>query len=260
MKEYTQLSQEEREKLFIMRKQGIKYRNIAKAMNRDHSALVREYNRNVKSAELRYLPDSVHQLALERKAKHGRKIDRHPKLKEEIIKLMREDKYSPKIIAGRLKEQGAKITIFSESIYQFIYSQEGMERQLYKLLMRNRPKRNQHYGRRTRSNYGIPERVSISERSVLNPNEFGNFEADLTFFADNKSINLSTMVERKTVYLIANLNTSKHSDNIAFKMMHNMLLFPRKHRRSITFDNGKEFVGHTIIKQVTGTPTYFFNP
>ena len=79
MTEYTQLSQEEREKLFIMRKQGVTYRNIAIAMDRDHSALVREYNRNTKSVELGYLPDTAHQLALTRKARHGRKIDRYPK-------------------------------------------------------------------------------------------------------------------------------------------------------------------------------------
>ena len=260
MTKYTQLSQEEREKLFIMRNQGMTYRNIAIVMSRNHSALVREYNRNIKSIELGYLPDSAHQLALERKAKHGRKIDRYPKLKEEIIKLMRVDRYSPEMIAGKLKQQRAEHMISHESIYQFIYSQEGIKQQLYKFLIRSRPKRNQNYGRKTRSNYGIPDRVSISERPALDPKEFGNFEADLTFFTGNKSINLSTMVERKTGYIIANLNESKHSDNIALKMMHNVMRFPRKHRRSITFDNGKEFVGHSLIKQVTGIPTYFCSP
>lgn len=71
MTKYTQLSQNEREKLFIMRNQGMTYRNIAIAMNRDHSALVREYNRNTKATELGYLPDTAHQLAIMRKAKHG---------------------------------------------------------------------------------------------------------------------------------------------------------------------------------------------
>ncbi len=237
MTKYTQLSQEEREKLFIMRKKGMNYRNIAILMNRNHSTLVREYNRNLHSIELGYLPDSAHRLALDRKAKHGRKIDRYPLLKNQIIKLMQEDRYSPEIIAGRLKEQGAKTLILHETIYQFIYSEEGIKLQLYKSLIRSRPKRNQHYGRRTRSNYGIPERISIKERPVLNPKEFGHFEADLTFFTGNKSINLSTMVERKTGYLVANLNNSKHSDKISFNMMSNVMLFPRKHRRSITFDN-----------------------
>jgi transposase, IS30 family len=260
MTEYTQLSQEEREKLFIMRKQGVTYRNIAIAMDRDHSALVREYNRNTKSVELGYLLDTAHQLALTRKARHGRKIDRYPKLKEEIIKLMREDRYSPEIVAGRLKQQGSKVTISHESIYQFIYSQAGAKQQLYKLLMRSRPKRNQHYGRKNRSNYCIPGRVSISQRPELNAKEFGNFEADLTFFKGSKSINLSTMVERKTGYFMANLNATKHSEPIALKLLKNITNFPRAKRKSITFDNGKEFVDHLIISQVAGVPTYFCNP
>jgi len=260
MKKYTQLTQEERETLYIMRKQGQTYRNIAIFLGRDHSALVREYHRNHKSMELGYLPDTAHQLAQERKAHHGRKIDRYPQLKDTVIKLMQEDRYSPEIISGRLKEQGEEVTLSHETIYQFIYSKTGRKQQLYKYLMRSRPKRNQYYGRKTRSNYGIPGRVSIKERPILNSKDFGNFEADLTFFTGDKSINLSTMVDRKTGYLVANLNDSKHSDNIASKMMHNIMLFPRKHRRSITFDNGKEFVGHQLIKKVTGIPTYFCNP
>ncbi len=261
MTEYTQLSQEEREKLFLLKKQDLSLRTIGKIMHRSHSTLSRELNRN--SCEIKslgYLPDRAHQFASFRKAKLGLKIDRYPWLKQEIIKLMQEDRYSPEIIAGRLKQQGSNVTISAETIYQFIYSQEGIKQQLYKLLMRSRPKRNQCYGRRTRSNYGIPERISISERPALNPQEFGNFEADLTFFAGNKSINLSTMVERKTGYLVANLNVSKHSDNITLKMMYNVMHFPRKHRRSITFDNGKEFVGHQLIKQITGISTYFCSP
>ncbi len=166
MTKYTQLSQEEREKLFIMRKQGATYRNIAIAMNRNHSALVREYNRNIKSAALGYLPDSAQQLAKARKAKHGPKIERYPQLKAEVIKLMREDRYSPEMVAGRLREQGARVRISHESIYQYIYSQEGARQELYRLLMRSRPKRNQYYGRKTRSNYGIQGRVSISESQL----------------------------------------------------------------------------------------------
>ena len=60
-----------------MRKQGMTYRNIAIVMKRNHSALVR-------------------------KAKHGWKIDRYPKLKEDVIKLMKVDRYSPEMIAEKI--------------------------------------------------------------------------------------------------------------------------------------------------------------
>jgi IS30 family transposase len=260
MKQYTQLSENEREKLFILRKQGMIYRNIANEMQRSHSSLVREYNRNIKIAAVGYLPDTANILAKARKARHGTKIDRFVKLKNEIIWLMREERYSPEMIAGRLKSNGAKERVSHETIYKFVYSKEGQDIKLYQTLMRSRPKRNQRYGRKTRNDYGIPNRVSISERPELNKQEFGNFEADLTFFSGSKSINLSTMVERKTGYIMANLNATKHSENIAMNMINNLLYFPRTKRRSITFDNGKAFVNHQIIRQITQTPTYFCNP
>jgi len=260
MKQYTQLTENEREKLFILRQKGLTYRSIANELQRNHSSLVREYNRNIKSPIIGYLPDTANILAKDRKAKHGLKIEKYPKLKEEIIQLMREERYSPEMIAGRLKNNGIKERVSHETIYRFVYSKEGLETKLYQLLMRCRPKRNQHYGRRTRSNYGIPNRISIAERPKLDKKEFGNFEADLTFFSGSKSINLSTMVERKTGYIMANLNTTKHSERIALKLLNNLLKFPRSKRKSITFDNGKEFVNHTIIRQIAKTPTYFCNP
>ena len=260
MKHYTHLSIIEREKLFLLRQQGWKYRDIAIELKRSHSALVREYNRNIKSTELGYLPDTADMFAKTRKARHGLKIDRHPELKAEIIRLMRYEGYSPDIVAGRLKSKCAKVRISAEAIYQFVYSKEGTKLELYKSLIHRRPRRNQRYGRKTRGDYGIPERVSISQRPELDPEEFGNFEADLTFFKGNKSINLSTMVDRKTGYLMANLNATKHSEPIALKLLKNITTFPRSKRKSITFDNGKEFVNHLVIKQVAGVPTYFCKP
>ena len=260
MKHYTHLSIIEREKLFLLRQQGWKYRDIAIELKRSHSALVREYNRNIKSAELGYLPDSADNLAKARKARYGLKLERHPNLKEEVIRLMRDERYSPDMVAGRLKSDGKKVRISSEAIYQFIYSKEGIKLGLYKLLIHRRPKRNQHYGRKTRGDYGIPERVSISQRPEIAPEEFGNFEADLTFFTGSKSINLVTMVERKTGYFMANLNMTKHSEPIALKILNNLISFPKFARKSLALDNGREFVDHLIIRQVSGVPTYFCNP
>lgn len=59
MKQYTHLSEKEREKLFLLRRDGMSYRKIAKEMQRSHSTLVRECNRNTKSAEMGYLYDTA---------------------------------------------------------------------------------------------------------------------------------------------------------------------------------------------------------
>jgi IS30 family transposase len=170
------------------------------------------------------------------------------------------ERYSPEMIAGTLKLNKAEVTISTEAIYQYVYSKEGQELKLYQHLMRCRPRRSQRCGRQTRSDYGIPERVSIIERPAICPAEFGHFEADLTFFKGSGKINALTMVERKTGYLMADLNQTKERHNIAMKLLDNLIKFPKKTRKTITFDNGREFVMHNKIREITGTPTYFCQP
>ena len=259
MKEYSHLTLTEREILFNMRNQGFTFLAIGKKLGRSGSTISREYKRNLHhNRELAYLPDTADILAKNRKARHGTKIDRNPHLKQLILERMRDDRYSPEMIAGTLK--GSSVTISTESIYQYIYSNEGQKLRLYQHLMRARPKRSQHYGRRTRSNYGIPDRVSITQRPMVNLEEFGHFEADLTFVKNSKKINLLTIVERKTGYFMATLNESKESENIAIKLIEKLVNIPRKYRKTITFDNGREFVMHNKLKEVIGLDTYFCHP
>jgi len=261
MRQYKQLSLEEREKLYLMKKEGKTIRAVAIMLMRSPSSISRELKRNSElSRNLGYLPDRAHNLASTRKANHGTKISRYPELKTIIINRMTYDRWSPQMISGVLKKNAAKITISPESIYKYIYSAEGCGMELYQHLICRRPKRNQKYGRKTRSNYGIPDRVSISQRPEIKPDEFGHFEADLTFFAQNSKINLLTMVERKTGYFMADLNESKKSDMIGLKLLNNLIKFPKKARKTLTLDNGKEFVMHNQISKITETPTYFCHP
>jgi IS30 family transposase len=261
MRHYSHLSLEEREKLYKMKNNGLSLRAIAVGLNRSHSTILREIKRNTDySRSLGYLPDTAQSLTSKRIARHGSKLSRHPELKEIIISKMRDNRWSPEMIAGRLKLDGARVTISHESIYQYIYSAEGIKLGLYRYLMCRRPKRNQYYGRKARSNHGIPNRVSISQRPEIKPGEFGHFEADTTFFKGSKSVNLLTMVERKTSFFIAELNESKDSEIIVTKLLRNLINFPRKKRKSVTMDNGKEFTKHEIIRQVSGTPTFFCHP
>jgi len=261
VKQYTHLTLEEREKLYLMKNNNMSYAKIGLALGRHPSTVRRELERNTDASRaLGYLPDSANTISAQRRIGYGSKISRHPQLKAMIINRISLDRYSPEMIAGRLKDEQSRITISHESIYQYIYSQEGQEQKLYQYLMRSRPKRNKKYGRKVGSNYGIPHRVSISQRPKIKAEEFGHFEGDLTFFAGNSSINLLTMVERKTGYFMADLNDSKHSDKIVIALLNTLRQFPRKLRKSVTLDNGGEFVLHDMIRQVLGVPTYFCHP
>jgi IS30 family transposase len=68
------------------------------------------------------------------------------------------------------------------------------------------------------------------------------------------------MVDRKTGFLMADLNEKKLSAAITLILLRNLTKFPKSKRRTIRFDNGKEFVMHNKIKATTGTPTYFCHP
>lgn len=241
-----------------MQKNGYSLRSISKLLCRSHTTLSREVKRN-RTVRLGYLPDSAGILAAKRKASPVAKLLRHPSLREGIIRYMRDERYSPEMIAGVLKQRGAKVRVSTETIYRFIYSKFGVKHQLYKHLMRHRPRRQKHCSRKDRGNYGIPERVSISQRPEINSEEFGHFEADLTFFKNSKA-NLLTVVERKTGFLVATLNRSKHSNDVACKLVASLVKFPKHLRKSLTMDNGKEFVLHHKVRDVLDIPTYFCNP
>lgn len=256
MKEYKQLSLEERKEVYVMKKEGKGVREIARKIGRSGSTITRELQRNMVDERIGYLPDEAHSLASERKAKHGLKLNRYPGLKNMVIEQLKEG-WSPEVIAGRKKQQASPFLVCHETIYQFIYGKEGRELGLFKYLLRARPRRGLVYGRKPRS--GIPERVSIHNRpeQVATREEFGHLEGDLTFFTDNQSMNLGVIVERKTRLIQLILNQSKHTNVVMQGMFNRLAILPDTAKKSITFDNGLEFVRHTLLKKFMGIATYF---
>ena len=257
MKEYTQLNLDERKKLYVMKKEGTPVAEIAQELNRDKSSLYRELARNTADPMVGYLPDEANKLAKERKAKLTPKLEGKPELKATVIEQLI-DGWSPEVISGRGKLESSLFRISHEAIYQFIYSSEGQSLGLYKFLLRARPKRGLVHGRKSQK-AKIPDRVSIHDRPahIANREEFGHFEGDLTFFTDNQSMNLGVIIERKTRLARFIKNESKHAVVVMKGIFNKLAELPNFARRSITFDNGLEFVKHTALKQFMGIDTYF---
>jgi len=256
MKEYTQLNLDERKELYVMLKNGEGVNKIAKVLGRAGSTITNELKRNTLDERIGYLPDEAHRLALARKAKHGLKINRHPGIKTTVVAQLK-DGWSPEIIAGRQKQQASPFWISHEAIYQFIYSNEGMKLGLFRCLLRARSRRGQLFGRKPRSR--IPNRISIHDRPahIGTREEFGHMEGDLTFFADNQSMNVGVVVERKTRFTQLLLNESKKAVVVMKDMFNKLAQLPAVARKSITFDNGLEFARHTVLKRFMGMDTFF---
>ena len=208
-------------------------------------------------AKIGYLPDEANNLAKERKAVLIPKLDRQPEAKAVVIAQLK-DGWSPEVIAGRAKRETSLFRVSHEAIYQFIYGNEGQRLGLYKFLLRARPKRGLVHGRKTQK-AKIPDRVPIHDRPahVATREEFGHLEGDLTFFTGNQSMNLGVIVERKTRLVQLVMNESKHAVEVMKGMFNKLAGLPDFARKSITFDNGLEFVKHTLLKRFMGMDTYF---
>ncbi|MCW8961676.1 MAG: IS30 family transposase [Ignavibacteriaceae bacterium] len=259
MKKYTHINKKERKILHQLYSRGLSARKIAEKLNRHHSTISRELKRNTQDDEFGYYPDTADRLAKQRHNGRYRKLDKFP-LTKLYIMLSLMLKCSPEIIAGRMKFLRFPILVCTETIYQWIYSNEGNRLGLYKYLLKGRPKRQVKFGRKYRAQT-IPERISIHERpeSINKRENFGHFEGDLTF-CKSASENIGVLIERKSRAVILVKNVSKETTEVICGMFNALAQLPENLRKSVTLDNGGEFVGHTLFKKHLGMKTYFCDP
>ena len=251
---YTHFTEKDRENLYIWKKEGVVVKEMAKRLGKDKSSIFRELFRN-SDKKVGYLPDRAHDKALRRRANRVKKLNRNPKFKSYVITKLKEG-WSPEMISGRAKYEDFPVIVSFETIYQFVYSKEGNRLGLFKFLRSKRAKRGTLQGRKPRG--VILNRVSIHDRPVVieDRQEFGHYEGDLVINERSMSQNVSVILERKTRFIQLNKNESKKYTNVMQKIFNTMASFPASARKSITFDNGKEFAKHSVLR-VMKTETYF---
>ena len=101
-KTYCQLSSEERDKIAILRAQGLSLEKIAQAIGRNKSTISRELKRNKSPIYNVYMPHKADFRAKERKHSAGkRKRLKHPMIEKYVLQKLKL-RWSPEQIAGRL--------------------------------------------------------------------------------------------------------------------------------------------------------------
>jgi IS30 family transposase len=230
-------------------------RAIARILERSHSVIVYELEHN-KGDHLEYSAERAQRYYEQRQLRKGNKgrIERKEALRQYIIERLTEDQMSPEQIAGRLK-RFHKDTIgyvCHETIYEFIYSDEGIKEHYYLHLRRHRPKRGKWHSRKKHAT--IRNRISIHERP-----EAGHWESDSMIFSQQKGV-LSVQVERVTKLsrLTRCLNkTAAETNGALIKTVDSV---PLVYIRSVTFDNGTENAMHMELREEFGIDTYFCDP
>ena len=253
----------DREKIeFYLRcKQGI--REIGRLIHRDHGVISREVKRNGGAAG--YNAKRAQKMADKRLAHNTvRKLDKDSKLKAYVVKQLKEEDWSPKVIAGRLKEHPPPELkgrcISHESIYQYIYEGEGRYENLYPHLKRGQSKR-QKLHTRVKSKNTIVERKSIHLRpeEINNRSEAGHWESDSMICKKQREI-ISVQFERKIKLVRIHKLPHKTAIETRDAIIKTIESLQPGAVKSMTFDNGTEGALHTTIRDDWNIDTYFCDP
>ena len=252
MQYYNRLKLEEREKIEQCLSLGISLGKIAKYLGRAKSTISREVKRGrVKELYCSEYAESKFILGLSR----NKALFLNQDLRQFVVNKIVHHRWSPAAIAGRLKVfPQSRFRVSSETIYKFIFSDEGRALQLPLYLRRK--KKSRGFCRKNKRNTIIDLRSIATRPSHINDrSEFGHFEADLLILSGAQGRNLITIVERKSRWSKVIYNRNKGSNAVISKIA--SALEPLSDQfKSITFDRGKEFANHHQL----AAKTFFCNP
>ena len=260
---YSHLSCEERDKIAVLRARGYSCWAIALAINRDKSTVFRELARNKSPVYNVYLPHKADKRSKDRKSKAGKR----PRLKNHMIKRYVRTKlklgWSPEQIAGRLPKEHHGLSISYEAIYQYIYDKETRKKMDLSLYLPRAHKKRKFFrqGHHHKNKLHIPHRISINERPkyIEKKVQPGHWEVDTVTSRQSKKA-LAISLERLTRVVHIDKLTAKKSRKLVRSVTNRLGHYPKRLRRTITYDNGSENVEHEMINSNLGTKSYFCNP
>ncbi len=264
MKQYKQITLAERERLYALREQEKSLRSIAKELGRSHGSLSRELRRNIKYGieyfNNEYLPCKAEELARKRRVTQRKKAAlKNPLIFVYVRKHLREDRWSPETIAGRLRIDHPEESITKETIYRYIYARRLHPKTrplLSSYLPLARTKRRKLGGREVFRHGKIPFAVSIERRplSINRRKRIGHWETDNIIGQSTDKTALSVTVERKVLFTLLTKLEDRSAETKKQALVSSLAAYPAK---TLTTDNGKENNLHLTIAKELNLLMYF---
>ena len=253
MKQYTQLTQEQRYQIYILLKEDYSQTNIASALGVHKSTISREIRRN--KGQKGYRPQQAHQWCL-----HRREEKIATRIKEItwrwVEQLIHQD-WSPEQVSKWLQSEKHQC-VSIEWIYQYILADKYSGGTLYQHL-RCQKQRRKRYGSYSKRGQ-IPNQVSIEQRPAVveTRKRFGDWELD-TVIGKNHQQALVTIVERKSRLTLIAKVIRKTATAVSQAIIE--LLTPLKSwALTLTADNGREFSEHEHIAKTLNSKFFFAHP
>jgi IS30 family transposase len=270
---WKQLSEKERYQIKVMRKAKHTAREIAMILGRDRRTIEREIRRGTaiqRDYEWRerplYLADVGQRRARESAANKGRglKIGHGHELCAYIERKIMKERWSPDAVIGRLKAEGWRYqtTICTKTVYNYIG--QGIFRNVTTKDLRMKKdgkKREKSKARKVALNNTRGKSITERPQGASDRTEGGHWEIDLVVGKQGTKPVILTLVERKTrkpLYILVRNKTQKE-----------VLAAIRRARKraggdftdvfkSITADNGSEFLNSEAMKQAAGCGEIYY--
>lgn len=259
---FRHLTQEDRNQIDVLARGGHTLQRIAGKVGCHWSTISRELRRNLSKEHKKYAASIAQVKTINRKSYcvKGSKFD-NPILVDYIKNRLKES-WSPEQISGRLKKERPNMHVSHEAIYQYIYSLDNVPRkELILLLARMHKTRKRKHTVGMKAKTKILNRIGIEERSVIinERKEPGHWETD-TMVCKSNIPAINTTVERAARFAIISKLNRKNAYNKAQSLIDRLSKIDPNLRRSITYDNGTENAGHTMVNNSLGTKSYFAHP
>ncbi|MDZ7802816.1 IS30 family transposase [Thiohalophilus sp.] len=253
MKQYAQLTQEQRYQIQAYMKAGFNQTQTANFIGVDKSTVSREVRRN--RGRRGYRAQQAHRFCLERRAdKAQSRIE--SATWHHVRRLLRED-WSPEQIGLWLAKE-AGLSVSHESIYLYVLADKQAGGSLYRHL-RCQKQRKKRYGTYSRRGQ-IPNQISIDQRPAVvdSRHRYGDWELD-TVIGKNHRQALVTLVERKSKLTLIAKVARKTAEAVSEAIIRLLKpLAPWVH--TLTADNGREFAQHQKIARALNAKFYFAHP
>ena len=253
----SHLTVEQRYTIEVMKSNGYKQKDIAKAIGKDRSVVSRELKRNCDRRSGEYRHDLAQRKYHERQREKPKSIRFTPGVQRAVEELLRQD-YSPEQVVGTLRKRDEK-TVSTERIYQYVWADKKRGGTLHAHL-RSQGKRYRKRGSAKDNRGVIKNRVGIEHRPevVEKRDRFGDLEIDL-IIGKNHSQAILTINDRASGMLRMRKVGSKQADVVSKAVVEELADW-EPYIRTITSDNGKEFACHELIAEKLNIRYFFARP
>lgn len=264
---YHQLTREKRYQIRALLDADKSAPEIARILSCHRSTIYRELKRgsvqprSAPFGQQRYKPAWAHKAYLLRRS-NLREWHPHVKIRGKLERKIREKlelAWSPEQISHRLKLENLP-SVSHEAIYRYIAWDQRLGGKLYKCLRQYGHYR-KRYGRKRRLRAPVAQRRPITERpaEANNREEIGHWERDLVIGQRRDCHSFLTLVDRKSRYTLIEPVASKRPSEI-LKATLLALKRARTKNKTMTNDNGLEFMDHLELTQKLSIPVFFARP